>query len=126
MHIEPDLLSIGIEIQSSTHCAAQPHSEDFMPRGTDIGLPLNGGFRHDSLSRTGGVEVHVHHVFSALGVHRANALPLRKPVKMPSQVETPGSKDGDDGHHEYATKSEHNRALQQATKTTEARPRPSL
>ena len=125
MHIEPDLLSIGIEIQSSTHAAAQPHSEDFMPRGTDIGLPLNGGFRHDSLSRAGGIEVHVHHVLPALGVHRADTLPLRKPVKMTSQVETPGSKDGDDGHDEHATKGENNSTLHQATKTSEARLGPS-
>src|SRR5437588_9014711 len=124
MHIQPDLLSIRVEIQASTHAAAESHSEDFMPRGTEVALPLEGGFWHDSLSRARGIEVHVDHVLTALAVHCADTLPLWKPMKFTAKIEAPGSKDGDDGHNEHATKGENNCALRQAAKTSEARPGP--
>jgi hypothetical protein len=121
MHIQPDVLSVRIQIQSSTHAAAQGHAEDFMPRRTEVALPFDGGFRHDSLSRWRGVEVHVDNVLPALGVHRAYTLPLRKPVKMPSQVEAPRGEDGDDSDKEHPTKGENNNDLRQAAKASEAR-----
>jgi hypothetical protein len=40
---------------------------------------------------------------------------------MPSQVEAPRSKHGDDGDKEHATKGKNDGALRQATKTPEAR-----
>ena len=125
MHIQSDLLSIRVEIEASTHAAAESHSEDFTPRGTEVALPRDGGFWHDSLSRAGGVEVHVDHVLPALGVHRADTLPLRKPMKFTPEIEAPGSEDGDDGDNEHATKGKNDSALRQATKASEARLGPS-
>src|SRR5438270_7758329 len=34
----------------------------------------------------------VNYVLATLGLHRAVTLPLRKPVKIPSDIEAPGSK----------------------------------
>jgi len=125
VHIQPDLLAIGVEIQASAHAAAQGHAEDFVLWGTEICLALNGRFWHDSLSRWRGIKVHVNHVLPALRVHCADTLPLRKPMEFPPKIKAPGRKDGDDSHNEHATKGENNSTLHQATKTSEARLGPS-
>ena len=101
IHVEIDLFTVSVGLDSATHSTAQFHAEDLAAGRAEIADSPHARVRVKLAAGWPRIKAHEHRIFASLGIEGAPSLPVGEEVELPAQEVSPRSEDRSDEADEH-------------------------